>query len=90
MENYVRFCLMGGPIKMRHGIAPHIFNCQPDRKRSANYPLRLAFEKRRRKTEVADILANAECSSHIGPDVEQTENETPNIPTCVVSIKTKK
>lgn len=83
MENYVRFCLMGGPIKMKLGVVPHIFACQPDRKRTANYSLRLASEKRRRKAEVAEILATAGCSSWLD---EQTENRIPNIPT--TSVKT--
>ncbi|XP_011870694.1 PREDICTED: uncharacterized protein LOC105563593, partial [Vollenhovia emeryi] len=78
MDNYVRFCLMGGPIKLKSGIVPHIFTCQPDRKRTANYPPRLASEKRRRKAEISDILAIAEKSTL--SDIEQTEDRTPNIP----------
>lgn len=70
---------MGGPIKMKPGVVPHIFSCQPDRKRTADHPLRLTSEKRRRKAEVADILATTGCSSL--PDARVKENVTPNIPT---------
>lgn len=63
MDNYLRFSLMGGQIRMKAGAVPHIFTCQPDRKRASNYPPRLASDKRRRKAKVADILVAAGCSS---------------------------
>lgn len=78
MDNYVRFCLMGGPIKMKPGVVPHIFSCQPDRKRTANHLLRLTSEKRRRKAEAADTLATIGFSLS---DARIKENVTSNIPT---------
>ena len=73
----MRFCLMGGPIKIKPGVVPHIFSCQPNRKRTANHHLRLAFEKQSRKAQVPEILAATECSSL--PDAAKKENTTPNI-----------
>jgi len=73
---------MGGPIKMKPDVVPHIFSCQSDRKRTANYPLRLASEKRRRKAEVADILTLTEYSSLL--DATDKENVKPNISTVSV------
>lgn len=58
MDNYVRFTLMGGFIKMKRDVVPHIFNCQPDRKRSVIYSPRLISEERRRKAEVTDLMSN--------------------------------
>ena len=55
---------------------PHIFSCQPNRKRTANDQLRLASEKRSRKAQVAEILAATECSSL--PDAAKKEKTTPN------------
>ncbi|KAJ8910400.1 hypothetical protein NQ315_011364, partial [Exocentrus adspersus] len=36
MENYMRFKLMGGNIKLKSDIVPHIFDCQKDGKRTAD------------------------------------------------------
>lgn len=70
---------MGGPIKMKPGVVPHIFSCQLDRKRTANHALRLNSEKRRRKAEVADILATTERFSL--SDTRDKENVSTNIST---------
>ncbi|XP_011859599.1 PREDICTED: uncharacterized protein LOC105557065 [Vollenhovia emeryi] len=73
MENYVRFMLMGGPVKLKLNVVPHIFNCQPDRERAASRQLRPVAEKRRHKAEIADILANPGCSSQDVSESKSTE-----------------
>lgn len=75
---------MGGPIKLKPGTVPHIFHCQPDRKRTVPLPPREAFKKRKLKADVAEILATAECRS----DGAEKENRTPNIP--VASVRYRK
>ncbi|KAI4455506.1 thap domain protein [Holotrichia oblita] len=58
MENYVHFKLMGGTIIMRREVVPHIFECQPDRKRTATEgPARSLPMKRERKRLVAEAEA---------------------------------
>ncbi|KAI4468059.1 thap domain protein [Holotrichia oblita] len=58
MENYVHFKLMGGKIIMRREVVPHIFECQPDRKRTATEgPARSLLMKRERKRLVAEAEA---------------------------------
>ncbi|XP_028130922.1 uncharacterized protein LOC114326702 [Diabrotica virgifera virgifera] len=36
MANYMKFKIMGGPKIIKSGVVPHIFDCQPDRKRGFN------------------------------------------------------
>lgn len=58
MENYIRFKLMGGKIIMKRDVVPHIFDCQPDRKRTSSYvPARSLPIKRERKRLVAEAEA---------------------------------
>lgn len=68
MENYVRYSLMGGPIKMKSGVVPHIFACQPDRlkRTSTVVHARVSSEKQIRRAMVDDILSMPGCSSWTG------------------------
>ncbi|VEN48806.1 unnamed protein product [Callosobruchus maculatus] len=38
MDNYMKFKLMGGLKKIKNSVVPHIFDCQPDRKRAFAHP----------------------------------------------------
>ncbi|KAJ8915306.1 hypothetical protein NQ315_014814 [Exocentrus adspersus] len=58
MENYTRFKLMGGKIIMKQNVVQHIFNCQPDQKRTASSILpRWLPMKRERTRLVAEAIA---------------------------------
>lgn len=57
MENYIRFKLMGGQIKMKNNVVPHIFDCQPDRKRAFSQPPRSASVKRVRRRILEEALS---------------------------------
>ncbi|KAJ8946577.1 hypothetical protein NQ318_008307 [Aromia moschata] len=45
MENYMRFKLMGGIKKIKPSVVPHIFDCQPGRKRTFAQFARIAALK---------------------------------------------
>ncbi|KAJ8953484.1 hypothetical protein NQ318_023605 [Aromia moschata] len=38
MENYIRYKLIGGKMILKADVVPHLFDCQPDRKRAASTP----------------------------------------------------
>ncbi|XP_018909250.2 uncharacterized protein [Bemisia tabaci] len=52
VEEWTRYCFLkerGLPtfnLRIKKGVLPHIFNCQPDRKRAHSTPLRSVVEKR--------------------------------------------
>ena len=54
-KNYVRFKLMGGKIVMKRDV-PHIFKCQPGRKRT-DVPIYSLPVKRQRKCLLKDAQA---------------------------------
>ncbi|KAK9499457.1 hypothetical protein O3M35_002489 [Rhynocoris fuscipes] len=56
MENYMRFKLMGGLKKIKAAVVPHIFDCQPDRKRASTKPTRTAAVKRERKRLIQEAM----------------------------------
>lgn len=56
MENYVRYKLMGGAILMKPEVVPHIFDCQPDRKRAASSQVRPLAVKRARRDIIEEVL----------------------------------
>ncbi|XP_043484807.1 uncharacterized protein LOC122512803 [Leptopilina heterotoma] len=60
MDNYVRFCLMGAPKKLKQGITPHKFDCQPNRVKTWIQSSRSALEKLTRKREISEILSSSE------------------------------
>ncbi|KAM0735265.1 hypothetical protein ACS0PU_010413 [Formica fusca] len=72
MENFVIFKLMGAPIKMKEHAAPHIFDCQPDRRTAASTHDRAAFKKLNHKRMISEILSH--CETH-----ETNENRSPNV-----------
>lgn len=76
MENYVRFKLMGGKIIMKRDVVPHIFKCQPGRKRTAtDVPIRSLPVKRERKRLVEEAQAADEhrvVSHHLASDTPST------------------
>lgn len=47
---------MGGPIKMKSGVIPHIFECQSDRKRTMIHSPRPAAAKRLRAELIEEVL----------------------------------
>lgn len=59
----MRFKLMGGIKKMRSGVVPHIFDCQPDRKRASAQPARIAALKRVKRQLVQEAIASTSNST---------------------------
>ncbi|KAH1012819.1 hypothetical protein HUJ05_011905 [Dendroctonus ponderosae] len=60
MDNYVKFKLMGGLKKMKANVVPHIFDCQPDRKRShTNHPRAAAVKRAKRRIVDESIASSA-------------------------------
>lgn len=56
MENWVKFRIMGCPIKMKSGVTPHIFQCQSDRRRTMIHSPRPAAAKRLRAEVIEEAL----------------------------------
>lgn len=54
MENYIKHKLVGGPIILKSHVAPHIFDCQLDRKRAASTPQQSLLLRRQRKRLVEE------------------------------------
>lgn len=69
MDNYIRYCMMGAPIKLKKGVIPHIFYCQPHRIKISNNFSRPAYNKLNRKREIVEILSDTE---------NQNENNFPS------------
>ncbi|GLV38580.1 hypothetical protein CBL_21401, partial [Carabus blaptoides fortunei] len=59
MENYVKFKLTGGQKLIKNDVVPHIFNCQPNRKRAHSKPEREDDIKRRREQLVEEAMKTA-------------------------------
>lgn len=59
MDNYIRYCLMGGPKKLKKDAIPHKFACHPNRCK-INEESQPAFIKLNRKREIQDILSETE------------------------------
>ncbi|XP_030753762.1 uncharacterized protein LOC115880624 isoform X2 [Sitophilus oryzae] len=70
MDNFVRFKLMGGKKIMKSHVVPHIFDCQPDRKRTFSVPPRSAAVKRVQRRLVDQAVAS--CSTTTIPGILQT------------------
>lgn len=70
MDNYVKFKLMGGKKIMKSHVVPHIFDCQPDRKRTFSVPARAAAVKRAKRRLVDEAVAS--CSTTTLPGILQT------------------
>ncbi|XP_031345566.1 uncharacterized protein LOC116172484 [Photinus pyralis] len=60
IENFVRYKLMGGKIILKQTVVPHRFDCQPDKKRASNVPVRTLPVKRARKQLVDEAIAESE------------------------------
>lgn len=60
MDNYIKYCMTGTPIKLKKDVIPHIFDCQPHRIKTSNTLSRPAYNKLNRKREIAQILSDAE------------------------------
>ncbi|KAL1509287.1 hypothetical protein ABEB36_004049 [Hypothenemus hampei] len=73
MDNYIKFKLMGGQKKMKPEVVPHIFNCQPDRKRTFTQAPRPLSEKRARRKIIDDALASTSTTSY-----DNLENDQPD------------
>lgn len=59
MDNYVKFKLMGGPKKIKTNVVPHIFDCQPDRKRSSTHVSRAVAVKRAKRRIIDETLTSS-------------------------------
>lgn len=69
----MRYKLVGGNIIIKPNVVPHIFDCQPDRKRAATAPERVLPIKRERKRVIEQaIVAEEQRSSELPPDVPST------------------
>lgn len=64
MENYIHHKLMEGRIIMKAEVVPHIFDCQPDRKRTWEGPASPAALKRVRRQLVQDAMEEYAFSEH--------------------------
>lgn len=87
MENYIKFRLMGGQKKMKKHVVPHIFDCQPDRKRAFSQPPRLAATKRAKRQILADAITSSS-ACNMGDMVSQLEDS--KAPECSASESTSK
>lgn len=55
MENYMYYSMMGGPIKLKAGVLPHIFECQ-----GRVTPYNEDRDQFQRKRKIMDILSSKE------------------------------
>lgn len=85
MENYIKFKLMGGQKRMKKHVVPHIFDCQPDRKRAFSQPPRLAATKRAKRQILADAITSSSASNMV--NVSQLEDL--KAPECSTSESTE-
>jgi len=60
MDNYIRYCIIGAPVKLKKDVIPHTFDCQPHRVKKLNNFSRPAYKNLNRKREIAEILSDAE------------------------------
>ncbi|XP_050311187.1 uncharacterized protein LOC126746837 [Anthonomus grandis grandis] len=74
MDNYIKFKIMGGPKIMKPHSVPHIFDCQPDRKRTFSQPPRLTAAKRIRRQIVADAISSTQAFTE-GEVVRELQNQ---------------
>lgn len=65
MENYIKFKLTGCQKRMKKDVVPHVFDCQPDRKRTHSKPERAVAVKRRKLQTTHEVLTLATASSSI-------------------------
>lgn len=49
MENYIKYKLVGGIVKIKTDVLPHLFNCQEDRERASTSVIRPFTAKRLRR-----------------------------------------
>ncbi|XP_076664262.1 uncharacterized protein LOC143366794 [Andrena cerasifolii] len=87
MDNYVRYSLMGAPRKLKSGVIPHIFDCQPGRLKTSVNLSRPTFVKLNRKRTVAEMLSNTDSekenscqSTHTSKKQAVEDNATLNNP----------
>ncbi|KAH1028281.1 hypothetical protein HUJ05_001653 [Dendroctonus ponderosae] len=82
MDNYVKFKSMGGLQKMKANVVPHIFDCQPDRKRShKNHPRAAAVNSAMTQEQVFNqddlqIVASSSQTSTISIHPMEVQLET--------------
>lgn len=80
MDNWVKFSIFGGSVKLKKDIIPHRFECQPSRSNVSNVAPRAAYEKLNRKRQITEILTESAESENI--------NSSPNTIECVENIST--
>lgn len=65
MENYVKYKIVGGKLKLKKGVVPHRFACQ---KQSAEKPERSVVAK----LKIAKLItSSSECIASTSHDVEE-------------------
>lgn len=65
MENYTKYKLVGGRIKLKQGIVPHKFKCQQEKE---DKPQRSAVQKRNRIEYFEKLLNKDEISALEKPE----------------------
>nr|XP_034194773.1 uncharacterized protein LOC117610999 [Osmia lignaria] len=80
MENYTRYRLMGGSIRMKQGVVPHIFDCHPGRNTAKSSEPRPGFVKLNRKRTVAEMLADENCPPNFDTDAGPSSKQVEYLP----------
>lgn len=73
MENYLEYRLSKVAARMKPDVVPHIFTCQPDKRK--NEP-RVGSEKRAKKRKISNILTESECL--IPKDISKADDQKPS------------
>ncbi|KAL4714501.1 hypothetical protein ACJJTC_017564 [Scirpophaga incertulas] len=68
LENFMRWKMMGGPIRLKTGIVPHIFDCQ-------RRPLRKSVKARRNTAKAKHIRNNQEALNTPQPSASPSNIE---------------
>lgn len=56
MENFMKFKMVGGNMKIKRNVVPHIFDCQMDRKRASMHADRPAAVKRSKRRIIEEAI----------------------------------
>ncbi|XP_050511550.1 uncharacterized protein LOC126887783 [Diabrotica virgifera virgifera] len=79
MDNYIKFKIMGGPKIIKSGVVPHIFDCQPDRKRAFSQPVREAALKRVKRQFLEDAASTSKSVLENNDDKRQCDPSFTNL-----------
>ncbi|XP_050515955.1 uncharacterized protein LOC126890808 [Diabrotica virgifera virgifera] len=79
MDNYIKFKIMGGPKIIKSGVVPHIFDCQPDKKRAFSQPVREAALKRVKRQLLEDAASTSKSVLEDNDDKRQCDPSFTNL-----------